>query len=87
MEIKENERLSLLYATFIKSGVLPVKPAIDNSSKGRGQYKINVVFTLNNMSVSQGKSKAITNTNICFSQKFENILLLYDICQLVEPNA
>jgi len=39
MEIKENERLSLLYATFIKSGVLPVKPAIDNSSKGRGQYK------------------------------------------------
>ena len=31
MEIKENERLSLLYATFIKSGVSPVKPAIDNS--------------------------------------------------------
>ena len=39
------------------------------------------------MPTSQGESKIISNTNMYLSQKFTNILIFYDLEQLVELNV
>jgi len=52
MEIKENKRFSLSYATSIKEGDSLAKLVTDNSPKRRDQYEISVASALNNTSAS-----------------------------------
>ena len=65
VEIKENKRFSLLYATSMKERDLLAKLATNNSPKGRDQCKINMTSILNNIFAPQDESEVINNTDMC----------------------
>jgi len=60
----EIEKIALSYTTPAKKNSIPVKQAIDNSSKKGTQCVIGKASAINSMLTPQGESKVI-NTNIC----------------------
>ena len=82
----EKERLSLLYITFRVEGNTVNKAINTSPNKGVLQNN-NERPALNNLLCSQGGDKINNATNICNSQKFVNVPILYNINQLVKLNA
>jgi len=87
VENDEKERLSISYATSRAEKDNMVNKTINTSSNEGGPQNNNEAPALNNLPCSQGEGEANNITNTYNSQKFANVLILYDINQPVKLNA